>query len=113
MEPTEIFSLTSLPKRTLSTRRMVSLAKVTSWTVADAIEYAKRDMAMALATRILEAPDKFFWSRTHPREPAALEYGVDCVVLTVDEYLMLKRDAFAAGYKNALGVSPLLPNERP
>ncbi len=103
----DIFDANQLPGRRLSVRKMIALHQCMS--IDEAICAVKRDMAMQLATKILEG-EPFFWSRGDKvAQFSTLEYGADCIVLTTEEYAALKREAFKDGVKHAQGFM-VMPN---
>lgn len=104
----EIFDINQLPGRRLSVHKMVALPPHPQ--ISEAVRLVQRDMAMQLATKILEG-EPFFWER-HTKVPqfSAIEYGADCIVLTTDEYAALKREAFKDGAKHAQGFMPIPPD---
>lgn len=91
----EIFNVDKLPERRLSVRKMIQLER--HMDIADAVQIAQRDMAVQLAAKILEGAP-FFWSKSDQvAQFLSLEYGADCIVLTTEEYLAMKREAFMSG----------------
>lgn len=97
----EIFDIHKLPGRMLSVRKMVALDQ--RFEIDDAVRIVKRDMAMQLATKILEDEPFFCERRDCIKQFSTLEYGADCVVLTTEEYAALKRESFNDGVKHASG----------
>ena len=94
-----IFDISQLPERRLSIRKMVALHQRTQ--IDDAVRSMQQDMARQLAAKILEG-EPFFWKRIDKMTQfSTLEYGVDCIVLTTEEYAALKREAFSDGVKHA------------
>jgi len=103
----EVFDINQLPGLRLSVRKMVALHQ--HMNIGDAVRMVQRDMAMQLATKILEG-EPFFWSRGDKvAQFSTLEYGADCIVLTTEEYAALKREAFNDGVKHAQGFMAM-PN---
>ena len=103
----EVFDINQLPGLRLSVRKMVALHQ--HMNIGDAVRMVQRDMAMQLATKILEG-EPFFWSRGDKvAQFSTLEYGADCIVLTTEEYAALKREAFKDGVKHAQGFMAM-PN---
>jgi hypothetical protein len=97
----EIFDINKLPDRRLSVRKMMSLDSRID--IGEAIHMAKQQMARQLAQKILEG-DEFFWSRGDKvAQYNTLEYGADCIVLTLEEYSQLKRSSFKEGIEHANG----------
>lgn len=103
----EVFDIHSLPERRLGIRKMVALDQ--HMHVEDAARIMRHDMAMQLATKILEGGPFFNESREMVGGHAMVEYRADCIVLTTDEYAALKREAFKDGVKHAQG-SMTMPN---
>ena len=104
----EVFDTNQLPGRRLSIKKMISLHP--HMDIGEAVRIAKRDMATQLATKMLEG-EPFFWERGGKIEQfATLEYGADCIVLTQEEYVALKRKAFADGLRHATGFIPMIPD---
>ena len=101
---TEVFDVAKLPERRLSVRRMVALHP--SMNFGDAVEIANRDMAMQLATRIMDGEPLFQKRGDYIAGTTALEYGADCIVLTTEEYTEMRREAFEAGLRHAQGFMP-------
>ena len=105
----EIFNTNQLPGRRLSVRKMIALHP--HMQISEAVRIAQRDMAMQLATKILEG-DPFFWERGDKvAQFSTLEYGADCIVMTADEYATLKRESFKDGVKHAQGFMAM-PNAK-
>jgi len=102
---TEIFDINKMPERRLHAKAEIVLQD--HQPVGAAIMEIKRNMAFNLVQKILE--DKsFFWSNSRKIEGyPVLEYGVDCIVMTEDEFLKVKRDSFEKGIKHALGFMPI------
>jgi len=103
----EVFDTNQLPGRRLSVRKMIALNR--HMNIGDAVRIVQRDMAMQLATTILEG-DPFFWERGDKvAQFSTLECGADCIVMTTEEYATLKREAFKDGVKHAQGFMAM-PN---
>lgn len=97
----DVFDINQLPGRRLSVRKMIATQQ--HMNLGEAVRIVQRDMAMQLATKILEGPP-FFWERGDKvAQFSTLEYGADCIVLTTEEYAALKREAFQNGVKHAQG----------
>ena len=100
----EIFDLNKLPERRLGVRKMIAIDR--RMHIGQAISIVKREMAMQLATKILEG-DTFFFERAGLAGPCStLEYGADCIVLTREEYAAVQRQSFTEGIQHASGVTP-------
>jgi hypothetical protein len=97
----EIFDINKLPDRRLSARTMLSIDA--RMDITHAIHMAKEKMARYLAQKIID-DDAFFWSRGDKiAQFSTLEYGADCIVLTSEEYMQLKRSSFKEGIQHANG----------
>lgn len=104
----EVFDINQLPERRMSVRKMVALHQ--HMNIGDVVRIVQRDMAMQLATKILES-GPFFWERGDKvAQLSMLEYGADCIVMTAEEYATLKREAFKDGVKHAQGFMAM-PND--
>lgn len=98
----DVFDISRLPGRRLSVRKMVALQQ--NMKISEVERIVKREMAMQLATKILEGAP-FFWERGGKVDQfSTLEYGADCIVLTTEEYAALKRESFKDGVKHAQGI---------
>jgi len=95
----EIFDINKLPNRRLSVRK--TIARNTKMPLGEALCMVKEDMAHQLAMAILDN-EPFFWKRDNKLK---LEYGADCIVLTVYEYVQLKQEAFSDGVTYAQGFT--------
>ena len=105
----EVFDTNQLPGRRLSVRKMISLHP--HMEIGEAVMRIQQDMARQLAAKILEG-EPFFWSRGDKvAQFSTLEYGADCIVLTTEEYALLKREAFKDGVKHAQGFMAM-PNAK-
>lgn len=97
----EIFDINKLPNRRLQVRTMMSLDS--RMDISEAVNMAKQKMARQLAQKIVE-DDTFFWSRGDKvAQYNTLEYGADCIVMTLEEYAELKRNSFKEGIEHASG----------
>lgn len=97
----EIFDLNKLPERRLHVRKMIAIDQ--RMDIGQAISIVKREMATQLSVKILE-DDTFFFERGGKSGPySTLEYGVDCIVLTRDEYAAVQRKSFTEGVQHASG----------
>lgn len=97
----EIFDINKLPERRLSVRHMLAIDS--RMDIGQAIEMSKQKMARQLAQKIIES-DQFFWSRGDKiAQFSTLEYGADCIVLTQEEYVELKRNSFKEGIEHSSG----------
>ena len=97
----EIFDLNKLPERRLWVRKVVALDQ--RMNIGKAVSIVKREMAMELSTKILEG-DTFFFERSGTAgQHVTLEYGVDCIVLTREEYASVQRKSFTEGVQHASG----------
>lgn len=97
----EVFDMNDLPGLRLSVRKMICLHAYMD--NGEAIRVVKNDMARGLAQKVLET-DSLFWSRGgNIHGLSTLEYGIDCIILTPDEYATLKRKAFSDGVDHARG----------
>ena len=108
----EIFDLNKLPERRIGVHKMIALHQYTD--IGEAIVMAKKELAMALATKIME-DRTFFFERGDKIGPCStLEYGADCIVLTREEYGQLRRQCFKEGVQHATGfmLSPSFFNGR-
>ena len=97
----EIFDLNKLPERRLCVRKMVCLQQ--HMDIGQAITIVKREMAMQLATKILEDDTLFFECGDKAGPYSTLEYGADCIVLTREEYTAVQRQSFTEGIQHASG----------
>ena len=100
---TEICSTGKLPGKNLSVRKVVCLRKNVDAREVD--RYTKHDMVQQLARAILD--DESFIKVTSEEMfgEVMVEYRADCIVLTTDEYVQLRRDAFQAGVNHSRGIS--------
>lgn len=103
----EVFDINKLPERRLGIRKMVALYR--HMLVDDAVRVVKRDIAMQLATKIMECEPFFSERRDTVGENTMVEYWADCIVMTTEEYAALKREAFKDGVKHAQGFMAM-PN---
>ncbi len=88
---------------TLHVREVVALHP--HMNVGEALHLIKCEMAEKLARTIMES-DTYFTSRSdnHYGTPH-VEYNIDCVVMTINDYRALQRDAFSRGVDHAAGMS--------
>lgn len=97
----EIFDLNKLPERRLGVRKMIAIDQCMN--IGQAITIVKREMAMQLATKILEGDTFFFERGGKAGQHSTLEYGADCIVLTREEYAAVQRQSFTEGIQHASG----------
>jgi len=98
----KVFSSDELPEKRLQARQRISLdERITD--IGYAIHRAKKDMVYALAQKMMD-DEKFFQSYVDETEGfKMLEYNVDCVVLTQEEYFKMKQESFNDGLRHATG----------
>lgn len=98
----KVFDSSELPEKRLTIRQRISLDdRITN--IGDAIHIVKRDMVFSLAQKMLD-DEKFFQSYFDEIEGyKMLEYNVNCVVLTQEEYFKVKQESFNSGLRHATG----------
>jgi hypothetical protein len=92
---TEIFSSEELPKCKMSVRKLISLESRIS--NESGLLYAKRDLARALAERIMDEERLFSSERFGPAGQDMLGISLDCIVLSEKELRDLFYEAFNKG----------------
>lgn len=105
MNTSEIFDSNTLPERRLNVCKTVALHQHKDG--HEFLRSAKYDMAMDLATKIIEDNTVFSVKAYTVGGCSMLEYKLDCIVLTADEYARLTRVAFTNGVKHAQGFVPM------
>lgn len=94
-------NLNELPERRLSVRQIISLHP--GMQIGEAVIISQRNMAMQLATKIMERDDFFTSTGANYGGVSALEYRADCIVLTAEEFREVRRQAFKEGAEHAQG----------
>ena len=103
----KVFDIDELPERRLQIRKMISLNSHLN--IGATISFVKQDMAQQLATKIIEG-EPFFWSQgDNIANVSILEYGADCIVMTREEFLALKRKSFTEGVEYSRGFMDFRP----
>lgn len=97
----EIFNSNKLPERRLGVRKVIALNQQIN--TEQAAIMVKRNMAMQLATKMLEEKSFFKEFSEEIDGQTIVEYRADVVVLTSDEYAELKRESFKDGMRHAQG----------
>lgn len=102
-----VFDINEMPNRRLHVRQMVALHN--HMNIGEGIHIVKHDMAMKLAHTILDSKDFFNEIGSLIGGISYLEYNADCIVLTREEYVALKRQSFTDGVEHARGFMRIKP----
>ena len=102
-----VFDLSDLPERRLQARRVVALQP--HLYLDEAAHIAKRELATQLARTILESETFFKEQADTVLGTTVVEYRVDCIVLTLEEFAELKRQSFKEGLQHAAGFMGTTP----
>lgn len=100
----EVFSLDDLPERRMTVRNLVALSEREQ--LGDAISIARQQLARMLAEKILEKGQVFSITGAQSGGHRTVEFRVDCIVLTADEFAALKQESFRQGVEHAQGFMP-------
>jgi hypothetical protein len=87
----EVFSSDKLPKCRMAVRRTIHTNP------GRGLDYAKRDMARALADRILEEERLFSSEQFGPGNEGLIGISLDCLVISESELRSLLNEAFLKG----------------
>lgn len=100
-----IFDSRDLPKHIMHVHQTVVVSNTSSY-YDSAVIILKREAAARLANHIVEG-NRGFRIRADERDGNKyIDVSIDCIVLTAEEYLQLKRSSFKEGMDYACGFVP-------